>query len=55
MWVYTICNKNIVLVNNQPFNSRELTAKFLGTTHNVMRYYMDSWNGKGFKGYYLFS
>ena len=55
VWVNTVGDKNIILVNNQPFNSRELTAKFLNTTHNVIRYFMDSWEGKGFKGYYLFS
>nr|YP_009704216.1 GIY endonuclease [Ceratocystis fimbriata]YP_009710368.1 GIY endonuclease [Ceratocystis albifundus]QEN73779.1 GIY endonuclease [Ceratocystis fimbriata]QFX74870.1 GIY endonuclease [Ceratocystis albifundus] len=55
VWVYTITEDNLVLVNGEPFNSRELVAKFLETTHKVVRYFMDSWEGKGYKGYYLFS
>lgn len=35
--------------------SRGLAASFLGTTHTMVRYYMDSWKGRGFNGYYLFS
>lgn len=55
VWVYTVSNNKVVLVNNQPFYSRGLAARFLDTTHNVVRYHMDCWKGKGFKGYYLFS
>lgn len=56
VWVYYIdSNNKVLLVNNEPFKSRELTAKFLNTSHNVVRYYMDSWEGRGYKGYYLFS
>lgn len=55
VWVYTVSGNKIVLVNNEPFNSRGLAADFLGTSHNVVRYFMDSITGKGFKGYYLFS
>lgn len=55
VWVYTVTKKGVVLVNNEPFNSRGLAASFLGTTHGVVRYYLDSWRGKGFNGYYLFS
>lgn len=58
VWVYSIDasqENKLVLVNDQPFNSRESAAKFLETTHKVVRYFMDSWEGKAFKGYYLFS
>lgn len=55
VWVYTVTRNKIVLVNNEPFKSRESAAKFLGTTHMVVRYFIDSLNGKGFNGYYLFS
>lgn len=56
VWVYQIdSNNKVLLVNNEPFKSRESTAKFLNTSHNVVRYYMDSWEGRGYKGYFLFS
>ena len=55
VWVYCIDNDKVLLVNNEPFKSRELTAKFLNTSHNIVRYYMDSWEGRGYRGYYLFS
>lgn len=56
VWVYSIDSDNEVsLVNNEPFKSRELTAKFLNTSHKMVRYYMDSWEGKGYRGYFLFS
>lgn len=56
VWVYSLCpNNNVLLVNDEPFKSREITAKFLSTTHKMVRYYMDSWEGKSYKGYYLFS
>lgn len=55
VWVYTVSNNKVILVNDQPFCSRGLTAKYLGTTHRVVRYSMDCWRGKGFNGYYLFS
>lgn len=55
VWIYTVTENKVVLVNNEPFNSRGLAASFLGTTHAVVRYYLDSWRGKGFNGYYLFS
>jgi hypothetical protein len=43
VWVYSIYSDNkVLLVNNEPFKSRESTAKFLNTSHNVVRYYMDS-------------
>jgi len=42
VWVYCIDNDKVLLVNNEPFKSRELTAKFLNTSHNIVRYYMDS-------------
>lgn len=32
-----------------------MIAKYLNTTHNIVRYYIDNWEGKGFNGYYLFS
>lgn len=41
VWVYTVSNNKVVLVNNQPFYSRGLAARFLDTTHNVVRYHMD--------------
>jgi hypothetical protein len=43
------------LVNNQPFSSRELAAKFLNTRHDIVRYYVDSWKSQGWNGYYLFN
>jgi len=55
VWVYTIFNNEVELVNNEPFDSRGLAAKFLNTSHNVVRYFMDSWKGRGYNGYYLFS
>ena len=55
VWVYTVSNNKVELVNNEPFISRGKAALFLGTSHNVVRYYMDCWRGKGFNGYYLFS
>lgn len=55
VWVYTVKENKVVLVNNEPFNSRGLVANFLCTTHAVVRYFMDSWKGKGFNGYFLFS
>ena len=55
VWVYYIDNDKVLLVNNEPFKSRELTAKFLNTSHSIVRYYMDSWEGRGYRGYYLFS
>lgn len=56
VWVYCIdSNNKVLLVNNEPFKSRESAAKFLNTSHNVVRYYMDSWEGRGYKGYFLFS
>ena len=42
VWVYTILNNEVELVNNEPFDSRGLAAKFLNTSHNVVRYFMDS-------------
>jgi hypothetical protein len=43
VWVYCIdSNNKVLLVNNEPFKSRESAAKFLNTSHNVVRYYMDS-------------
>ena len=42
VWVYYIDNDKVLLVNNEPFKSRELTAKFLNTSHSIVRYYMDS-------------
>lgn len=55
VWVYTVTDNKVVLVNNEPFYSIGLAANFLGTTLGVVRYFMDTWKGKGFKGYYLFS
>ena len=55
VWVYVIKNDKVILVNNQPFPSREQTAKFLNTIGNTIRYYTDSWKSQGLNGYYLFS
>lgn len=58
VWIYTVDENNpnkSILINNAPFKSRELAAKFLKTSHSMVRYYMDSWDGKGYKGNYLFS
>ena len=41
VWVYTVTENKVVLVNNEPFNSRGLVADFLGTSHAVVRYFMD--------------
>ena len=55
VWVYHMVNDTVVLVNNQPFSSREQVAKFFNTATNAVLYYIDSWKSQGFKGYYLFS
>ena len=55
VWVYHIVNDTVVLVNNQPFPSREQATKFFNTATNVVLYYIDSWKSQGLKGYYLFS
>lgn len=55
VWVYHMVNDTVVLVNNQPFPSREQVAKFFNTATNAVLYYIDSWKSQGFKGYYLFS
>lgn len=55
VWVYVIKNDKVILVNNQPFPSREQTAKYLNTIGNTIRYYIDSWKSQGLNGYYLFS
>jgi group I intron endonuclease len=55
VWVYTIKNGEVILVNNQPFSSREQVAKFLNTIHGIVRYYIDSWKSQGLNGYYLFN
>ncbi len=58
VWIYTIDKNNPnkeILINDAPFKSRESAAKFLSTSHNMVRYYIDSWEGKGYNGYYLFS
>lgn len=55
VWVYHMVNDTVVLVNNQPFPSREQVAKFFNTATNAVLYYIDSWKSQGLKGYYLFS
>ena len=55
VWVYHIVNGTVVLVNNQPFPSREQVAKFFNTYTNAVLYYIDSWKSKGLNGYYLYS
>ena len=55
VWVYHIVNGTVVLVNNQPFPSREQVAKFLNTYTNAVLYYIDSWKSQGLNGYYLYS
>ena len=55
VWVYHIVNGTVVLVNNQPFPSREQVAKFFNTYTNAVLYYIDSWKSQGLNGYYLYS
>lgn len=52
VWIYTIFKNKLILVNSQPFSSIGLAAKYLGATHNIVNYFMDSWKGKGFDGNY---
>lgn len=55
VWVYTIKNGEVILVNNQPLPSREQAAKFFNVRYDIIRYYTDSWKPQSLKGYYLFS
>lgn len=55
VWIYSVLSDQPVLVNGQPFSSREQAAKFLNTSHNAVRYYVDSLKSQGIKGYHLFN
>ena len=55
VWVYTIKNGRVILVNNKPFPSRRDAVEFLNTSASLVNSYLDSSNPKDLKGYYLFN
>lgn len=55
VWIYTIKDGSVVPGTEQPFPSREQTAKFFNVSYKIIKYYIDSWKPQSLKGYYLFS
>lgn len=55
VWVYTIVNGDVILVNSKPFPSVGETARFLDTSYYRVKVHMDNPKDKqGLKGYYIF-
>lgn len=55
VWIYTIEEGKVILVNNQPFSSAVAAAKFLNTNAYYIRLHFKDLKPQGFKGYYIFN